>query len=249
MAAKRKRKNLISPIQPLRGRALHIQGTPPRGSLGVYTWCDGRDYTAALYTHDPRTGGNPIHGGGPMKLMCESGSCGKVIRVGGVEGEDPTPMWVEFKKRNSKEREVVPFYAIHGSPFKYDDQPLPVALRLQVDTIFEGGTTVARDQLNGPTQLIHAQDAKFANCWFSQAIDFGDKSGNPAFWILEKTAIDTWLLCLRRVSGEVARYRLEINISKRHLIPIKRFPLTLRRVSVNREFKKWPRTITIGHDK
>ena len=120
------------------------------------------------------------------------------------------------------------------------DQPLPVALNLRLDAPVTGGTS-ACDQVTRPALLIHGQDASFACCWFSRAIDFGDESGNPAFWMLQKTATDTWFLCLRRVSGEVAAYHLK---SKKK----DSFPIKLKRGRVNREFKKWPPTITISHD-
>src|SRR5205085_1172595 len=137
----------------------------------------------------------------PIIPLCGSGSCSCPVRVHeAIAAKDlPTPMWLQFKRRNSKDGHVVPFYATYADPCDYD-QPLPAELTLQVDTPFEGGINNARARLNRPMRLIHARDAEFAHCWFSQAIDLGDKSGNPAFWMLEKTEVDTWLLYLRRVS-------------------------------------------------
>jgi hypothetical protein len=112
----------------------------------------------------------------------------------------------------------------------------PIGLKLQLDTPVEGTGSA---QLNKPTLLIHAQDANFRCCWFSRAIDFGEESGNLAFWMLRKTAMDTWFLCLRRVSDEVAAYHLKTKNQS--------FPIKLKRGRVNKEFKKWPRTITISH--
>jgi hypothetical protein len=114
--------------------------------------------------------------------------------------------------------------------------PLPVALTLQLDAPLQGGLPAGRQQLNRPTLLIHAQDAAFVCCWFSRAIDLGDEGGNPAFWMLQKTARDTWLLCLRRVSGQLAAYHLKAKAA--------RFPIKLKRGVVTKEFK-WPPTITI----
>jgi hypothetical protein len=115
---------------------------------------------------------------------------------------------------------------------------LPAVLNLQVDAPLQGGSEPAREQLNRPTLLIHAQDAAFVCCWFSRAIDLGDDSGNPAFWMLQKTAADTWFLCLRRVTGQMAAYHLKSKI--------KDFPIKLKKGQVGKEFK-WPATITIDN--
>jgi hypothetical protein len=136
----------------------------------------------------------------------------------------------------------------HGSPgsgsglpsphckFFPKDQPLPVELTLHLDGPVEGGFESGRQQLHRPTVLIHAQDPAFACCWFSRAIDLGDEAGNPAFWMLQKTAMDTWLLCLRRVSGELAAYNLKTKG--------KGFPITLKKGRTTKDFN-WPATITI----
>jgi hypothetical protein len=116
-------------------------------------------------------------------------------------------------------------------------EPVPVALRLHLDTPVEGGTAAGREQLNCDTLLIRAQDPNFPCCWFSRPLDFGVASGNPAFWMLQKTAQDTWLLALRRITGEVAAYHLK---TRQH-----GFPITLKRGRVSKEFTNWPRTSTV----
>src|SRR5262249_16236963 len=118
------------------------------------------------------------------------------------------------------------------------NEPLPVALSLKLDTSVQGGTVAGREQLNRDTLLIRAQDPNFACCWFSRPLDFGVASGNPAFWMLQKTARDTWLLCLRRISGDVAIYHLKTRKPG--------FPITLKRGRVSKEFANWPRTITVS---
>jgi hypothetical protein len=117
-------------------------------------------------------------------------------------------------------------------------QLVPVSLTLQLDASLQGGSELGRQQLNRPALLIHAQDPSFACCWFSRAIDLGDESGNPAYWMLQKTAIDTWSLCLRRVSGEMAVYHSN---SKNG-----RFPIKFKKGRTTRDFK-WPAHITISH--
>ena len=118
------------------------------------------------------------------------------------------------------------------------DQPPPVSLTLELDSPVEAGTSSACDRLNRPAMLVHSRDPSFVCCWFGQAIDLGDDSCDPAYWMLQKTAVDTWFLCLRRVGHELAAY---------HLTAIKnhRFPVKLKRGRVGKEFTKWPRTITI----
>jgi hypothetical protein len=114
---------------------------------------------------------------------------------------------------------------------------LPVALELRFGVSVNGGSG-ASAALNQPTQLLHAQDAEFAGCWFSNAIDLGDDSRTPPFWLLRKTAKDTWLLRLCRGKGELAAYRAKTRIRQR-------FPLKLKKIRSNRAFNDWPSTITI----
>ena len=71
---------------------------------------------------------------------------------------------------------------------------LPVSLTLRFDLPLERGNESVRRQLNQSVSLIHAQDPAFACCWFSRAIDLGDESGDPVFWMLEWTAADSWRL-------------------------------------------------------
>jgi hypothetical protein len=131
-----------------------------------------------------------------------------------------------------------PYSPPHHCRFFPAKHPIPVALNLQLEAPVVGSTSASCNQVNRPTLLIHAQDPNFCCSWFSRAIDFGEESGNLAFWMLQKTAVDKWFLCLRRVSGEVATYHLK---TKHHS-----FPLKLKRGRVNKEFKKWPRTITVS---
>jgi hypothetical protein len=116
-------------------------------------------------------------------------------------------------------------------------EPVPVGLSLHLDAPVEGGTPAGRDQLNRATLLIRAEDPNFACCWFSRPLDLGVASGNPAYWMLQKTARDLWLLCLRRITGDVAVYNLKTNKPG--------FPITLKRGRVSKEFTNWPRTITV----
>ncbi len=118
------------------------------------------------------------------------------------------------------------------------DQPPPVSLTLQLGHCVEAGTCPACDRLNRPALLVHSRDPQFVCCWFGQAIDVGDDSCDPAYWMLQKTALDTWFLCLRRVGQELAVYHLRA--IKKH-----RFPIELKRGRVGKEFTKWPQTITI----
>lgn len=128
-------------------------------------------------------------------------------------------------------------YQYPQHPFFPKGQPVPVDLVLRFDAPLEGGNQTGRFQLNRPTLLIHAQDAAFASCWFSRAIDLGDESGNPAFWMLQKTARDEWQLCLRRVSGQLATYRLKTKSSS--------FSMTLKKGVATKDFQ-WPKAITIS---
>ena len=121
--------------------------------------------------------------------------------------------------------------------FFSNGHPVPVGLTLALDAPVAGVNEVGCEQLSRPTLLIHAQDPEFACCWFSRAIDLGDESGNPAYWMLEKTAKDKWSLCLRRVTGQLAAYELKSKSNG--------FPIKLKKGKTTRDFK-WPATITIA---
>jgi hypothetical protein len=114
---------------------------------------------------------------------------------------------------------------------------MPVYVTLHLDAPVEGGDEFGRRQLNQPVLLINAQDRAFECCWFSQAIDLGDESGIPGYWMLQKTAKDTWSLCLRRASDKTAIYNLKSRA--------KYFPIKLRRGKTTKEFK-WPTTMTVS---
>jgi hypothetical protein len=127
----------------------------------------------------------------------------------------------------------------HGhSEFFSAKEPLPAGLNLHLETPVEGGSLAGREQLNQDILLTRSPDPNFARCWFSRPLDCGADSGNSAFWKLEKTARDTWLLCLQRVNGEVAAYHLKTTKNA--------FPITLKKGRVSKEFTNWPRSITVS---
>jgi hypothetical protein len=129
-------------------------------------------------------------------------------------------------------------YPVRGhSKFFPANEPLPVGLSVHLDAPVTGGTAAGCEQLNRGALLIRAQDPNFACCWFSRPLDFGAARGEPAFWVLQKTARDRWLLCLRRGSGDVAEYHLK---TRKHA-----FPIALKRGRVSREFADWPGTVTV----
>jgi hypothetical protein len=131
-----------------------------------------------------------------------------------------------------------PFKAGHGCKFFPADRPLPVALQLRLGPDVRGGSRRA-GSLRRLTPLLHAQEDEFAGCWFSSAVRLGDQNGSPAFWMLRKTATDTWQLSLRRGNAVVAAYRAKTkstNISS----------IRLKMVRAKNRFKQWPATVTIS---
>jgi hypothetical protein len=130
-----------------------------------------------------------------------------------------------------------PYNAGHGCKYFPADRLLPVALQLRLGAAIKGGASAAGEPLCRATQLLHAEDADFAGCWFSPAFDLGND--NPAFWMLRKTATDTWQLNLRRGKAVVASYRAKIK--GKHAAPI-----NLKLVRTNNKFKQWPATVTIS---
>jgi hypothetical protein len=117
-------------------------------------------------------------------------------------------------------------------------EPPPIALRLSLDTPMSGKKSAAGDAAQESTLLIHALDPNFAGCWFSRAIHLSAKRGNPAYWILKKTARDRWHLCLRRARGELVAYELK---TRKHS-----FPLRLEKARTRNTSRQWPATVTIS---
>ncbi|HZV08073.1 MAG TPA: hypothetical protein VE999_23525 [Gemmataceae bacterium] len=115
-----------------------------------------------------------------------------------------------------------------------EKEPLPVGLSLRLDTPVEG----VSEQLNQDTLLIRSPDPNFGYCWFSRPFDFGADRDNPAFWMLQKTARDKWVLCLRGSGGDMAAYHLK---TTKHA-----FPITLKKDRASKEFANWPRSITVS---
>lgn len=116
--------------------------------------------------------------------------------------------------------------------------PVPIHLTVRFDAPLKGGTESARLKLNQPAKLTHAHDPSFACCWFSRIIDLGEDGENPACWMLQKKDKETWTLCLRRVSGELAEYRIKSKARE--------FPVKLKKQGrSSREFK-WPASVTIS---
>jgi hypothetical protein len=115
---------------------------------------------------------------------------------------------------------------------------LPFTLRFQLDAPITSGPRALRDQVNRPTLLIYSPDPNYAGCWFSRPIDLDGGSGRQAYWMLQKTAGDRWLLCLRGANGDVATYQQKKN---RHS-----FPISLIKGRVSKEFTNWPRHIIVS---
>jgi hypothetical protein len=132
-----------------------------------------------------------------------------------------------------------PTLAGHGCKYFPADRLLPIALQLRLGAAIKGRNSAAGESLHRPTQLLHAQEADFAGCWFSPAINVGDENGNPAFWMLRKTATDTWQLSLRRGGAVVAAYRAK---TKSH----RASSIKLKMVRANNKFTQWPATVTIS---
>jgi hypothetical protein len=130
--------------------------------------------------------------------------------------------------------------AAHRCQFCQPDEPIPVALTLQLDTPVSAGTCADCDRLNQPTALRHSRDPGFPCSWLSQPIDFCSDRANPALWVLRKTDETTWTLVLQRGSSTVVTYRLTtpaLDCS---------FPIRLQIAGAGGpECKDWPRTVTV----
>jgi hypothetical protein len=118
------------------------------------------------------------------------------------------------------------------------DQPVPIALLLQLDSPVSPGTCSACDLLNRPTLLRCAQIDADSYTWLSTPLDFCP-GGALGFWLLQKSDPSTWELLLRQGGTEIVSYRL---VSKAMDLS---FPLKLQLGRASGECTNWPGTITI----
>jgi hypothetical protein len=172
--------------------------------------------------------------------------------VPGTGSAHKTATVTAFKSNGTSGANTNDFYAysgasqncsgITGKSRRKLGEPVPLVLLLQLDTEIVADTTAASELLNRSTLLIHSQDHNFAGCWFSRPIDLSADGGNPAFWMLQKTAAGACNLVLRRVSGELATYHKKTP-KKNGSFPIR---LTFQKKgSGGKKFKKWPKSVTI----
>jgi hypothetical protein len=118
------------------------------------------------------------------------------------------------------------------------NEPLPIALNLHLDTPIEGKNADGLQELIRDILLVRPEDPNFACCWLSRLLDLGAACDGLGFWILQKTARDTWLLCFRRENGAVIVYHLK---TRKH-----GFPITLKARQVAKGLVHWPRSITVS---
>jgi hypothetical protein len=218
----------------------------PGGSISICaTATDDFTYTVQIFTDDPAHGGTPTTVSAiEMSLTGDGKQC--AVLPAGTWG--PT-RYAVFSNENTGSTETKSFpnpcvaHAVAGTHnavagCQNCQKPAPVALSLQLDTRLQDGSSNVTDAMTRPVPLLHSQHRSYPCCWFSPPLDAADAGGNPAYWMLQKTANDTWSLILRRVSHELAKYHLKSKDSHR-------FPIKLKRVSVSKDFKNWPATITI----
>jgi hypothetical protein len=134
---------------------------------------------------------------------------------------------------------------VFRSLFAGSDQPVPMALTLKLGSKVEKGTCSNIKTLNKPAKLQYSTDQNKFEGWLSEPIDLGEKGKDPAFWVLKKKDAKTWVLVLQRKKTGVVKYRLKTKKAKDHSFPIK---LELDGTP-GKQFKKWPKTVTISPHK
>jgi hypothetical protein len=220
--------------------------TPPcidaSGSITVCCGTSSGDiFACTLFTGDPRTGGASVCR--PITTYSSNGSLCAMFPAGGPAGW----RWVQWSDccNGSVYPTAAPYSFVatdcpDGGFFEKRccGEPTPVALKMQLEAPLEGGASTPHAAVNQPVSLIHSQDPGYARCWFSPPIGAAGPGANPAYWMLKKTGDDSWTLCLRRVSHELARYHLKAKDSNR-------LPITLKKGEVSEDYKNWPETITI----
>ncbi len=197
-------------------------------------------YEVYLYNANPSGAGVGAVASAELPFQGDSIRCAQLP----PEIDMPGTIWVSWSDKTSggsgysasSDIDVCPSTMLAGCA--HCQQPVPSALRLHLDSPVVPGSSTDHEFLNRVTQLLHSQDRNFPCCWFSLPLN-GSKAGrNPAHWMLKKTADDSWVLCLRRVSHELATYHHKGKNS--HKLPLK-----FKRSRVSKDFKKWPATITI----
>jgi hypothetical protein len=216
----------------------------PGGSVSIcMSISDDFTYTVQLFTDEPVAHPTastclPIE----LSTVSENGSQCLVLPFGNGPNNN---RWVFYSCENTGSTSASGPIAISDCRSlvgvigcKNCQKPVPVALTLQLETLLKPGSSNVADAMQQPVPLFHSQNRTYPCCWFSQPLDAADAGGNPAYWILQKIADNTWSLILRRVSHELAKYQLTSKDSHR-------FPIKLTRVKVSKDFKNWPPTITV----
>jgi hypothetical protein len=128
------------------------------------------------------------------------------------------------------------------SKFCREDQPIPVALTLKLDSALAKGSCNNIKDLNKPMLVVHSDDPHHAGAWFSRPLNLGEKGSQPAYWVLKKTDAKTWILVLRQEKTTIVQFVLKTKVAKDCTFPIQ---LT-RQGAGGKHFTKWPKTVTIA---
>jgi hypothetical protein len=76
----------------------------------------------------------------------------------------------------------------------------------------------------------------------SKPINLGEKKpGLPAYWVLEKKTVKTWVLTLRQGKKALVTYAFNTEVAKDCSFPIQ----PALKSAGGKHFKKWPKTVTI----
>ena len=132
---------------------------------------------------------------------------------------------------------TVPAPKAHHCQFVRADQPVPVELQLQLDTLVATVTGGEDDPLNQPTRLVHSVDSSGACAWLSEPIDLRTGGANTGFWVLQKCDARTWILLLRCGDVSMVSYRFTTASDYEDSFPIQ--------LGLFGPAGIWPRTITI----
>ena len=228
----------MHPTAPGSGSVCMTQGSV---QVTLFTNDGHAPYSACIYTANPGVAPSaPVCG--QLSTVYTSG--GNTYYTGWIgAGNSPSPArWVEYKDHigSTVLGSFGAYTCNRGTIQGFECGPsLPIALAFKLHPGVKDVQTGGSRRLNKRTVLIHTGDPLFRCRWFSDAIDIGVGDGlNPAFWMLQRTSVDGWSLFLRRVSNDIALYSGKQR--GEHT-----FPLTLKRMKVDKEFKQWPARILI----
>jgi hypothetical protein len=239
-------------VAPVRHQTASIA---PDGTIAV-TLHDfaGDTYSVSIYFFPFGAGGSKVPDGSSITLPIVSGSYSTTMPINTSNLGPGFNRYIEVTDNNTFDVQGFSFRAVISgsgsgslpiipptlSSLQMSGKVVPQAMTLKLDTKVTAGTCAKCADLNKPALLLHADDAKLANCWLSRPIAFCGKGKPPGHWVLKRKNATVWTLELKQESKTHVTYTAKVK-AKDYTLPLK----LARSGSGSKVCKAWPKSITI----